>query len=142
MAEGSLERSARRMAGFEIDGRPVFARNITNADLERKDEMDDDLAELRMEYADLEKQIEESEDTDQRRELRAEARRMMSTIRQRDTLLVSLYIEDEQGERFSEEALLGTPFRVVSKLSVKATEYAFGVEDEEQRPTTERNASG
>lgn len=142
MAEGSLERSARRMAGFEIDGRSVFARNITNADLERKDEMDDELAELRMEYAALEKQIEECEDADRRRELRAEARRMMSTIRQRDTLLVSLYIADEDGERFPDDALLSTPFRVVSKLSVKATEYAFGVEDEEQRPTTARNASG
>lgn len=136
-----MESDSRRMDGFMIDGRPVFARNITNADLERKDEMDDELAELRMEYAELEKQIEECEDTDRRRELRSEARQMMSTIRQRDTLLVSLYIEDEQGELFSDESLLNTPFRVVSKLSVKATEYAFGVEDEE-RPTTGRNASG
>lgn len=142
MAEGSLERSTRRMDGFTIDGRPVFARNITNADLERKDEMDDDLAELRMEYASLEKQIEECEATDERRELRARARQMMSNIRQRDTLLTSLYIEDENGEAFTDAALLATPFRVVSKLAVKATEYAFGVEDEEQRPTTERNVSG
>jgi hypothetical protein len=137
-----MERDSRRMDGFQIDGRPVFARNITNADLERKDEMDDELAELRMEYAELEKQIEECEDAERRRICRAEARQMMSQIRQRDTLLVSLYLEDEQGERFSDEALLSTPFRVVSKLSVKATEYAFGVEDDEQRPTTAGNASG
>lgn len=143
MAAGDFgELRTRRMDGFQIDGRQVFARNITNADLERKDEMDDELAELRMEYAELGQRIEECEDTERRRALRSEARALMSRIRQSDTLLVSLYLEDEQGERFSDEALLSTPFRVISKLSVKATEYAFGVEDDEARPTTAGNASG
>jgi hypothetical protein len=142
MAEGSLERQTRRMDGFLIDGRQVFARNITNADLERKDEMDDDLAELRLQHADLESRIELAEDADERRELRKEARALMNDIRQRDTLLLSLYVEDENGERFPDEALLGLAFRVTSKLSRKASEYAFGVEDEETRPTTAGNASG
>lgn len=156
MAEGSLERSTRRMAGFEIDGRAVFARNITNADLERKDEMDDELAELRLKYRKLAGgdvrsddgevvhipgEIDDCDDADQRAELRRNARELMAEIRTRDTLLLSLYVEDEQGEPFSDEALKAAPFRVLTKLSQKATEYAFGVEDEE-RPTTGRNASG
>lgn len=156
MAEGSLERSTRRMEGFQIDGRPVFARNITNADLERKDEMDDELSELRLEYRKLvggdvraddgeivhtPGEVDACEDADERKELRARARALMADIRTRDTLLLRLYVEDENGEPFSDEALKATPFRVLSKLSLKATEYAFGVEDEE-RPTTAGNASG
>lgn len=151
-----LERQARRM-DVAIEGRPVFARSITNADLERKDEMDDELAELRRRHAKLTGRdaraddggvvhvpgdVDECEDDERRLDLRREARELMKEIRRRDTLLVSLYIEDENGEPFSENALLSTPFRVVSKLSQRATEWAFGIEDEERRPTVERSASG
>jgi hypothetical protein len=152
-----MERDSRRMDGFQIDGRPVFARNITNADLERKDEMDDELAELRLQYRKLVGsdvrtddgeivhtlgEVDDCKDADERKELRARARALMADIRNRDTLLLRLYVEDENGEPFSDEALKATPFRVLTKLSQKATEYAFGVDDEEARPTTAGNASG
>lgn len=167
MAEGSLERSTRRMDGFQIDGRQVFARNITNADLERKDEMDDELAELGLRHAKLvgvdrrtiargagengedeiivehdPGEVDECDDPGRRAEIRYEARALAKEIRRLDTLLVALYLEDEQGERFSDEVLLNVPLRVIRKLSVPATMYAFGAEDDEARPTTAGNASG
>jgi hypothetical protein len=142
MAEGDLERRARRLDGFTIEGRPVFARLITNTDLERKDELDDEAAETRLELTALEHQVDECEDPEERRELRRQARELTARYRNQDTLMLSLYIEDEHGERFPDEQLLTLPFRVAAKLSKKASEYAFGVEDEEARPTTGRNESG
>lgn len=139
---GGLERRARRLDGFAIQGRPVFARLITNEDLACKDEMDDEAAELRLELAALERQVDDCEDVEERRELRRQARELTAQYRDRDTLMLSLYIEDEAGERFPDEQLLTLPFRVAAKLSKKASEYAFGVEDEDARPTTATNGSG
>jgi hypothetical protein len=142
MAEGDLERRARKMDGFTIDERQVFARNITNADLARKDEADDEIAELQRQGAELDEKIEACEDREERLELRAQARQLAIELRDRDALLLRMYIEDERGEQFADEVLQATPFRVLRKLSVKATAYAFGVEDEENPPTTAGSASG
>lgn len=141
MAEGDLERRARLMAGFKIDERAVYARNITNDDLRRKDELDDVIAELRIDLTEVERQIEECEDRDERRELRSKARDLAADIRDRDAALLGLYIEDEAGERFSDEVLAALPFRVLTPLSRKATEYAYAVE-EDARPTTATSDTG
>lgn len=157
MAEGDLQRATRRLAPHMIGGRPVFARTVTNKDLARKDEMDDEIAELRLRYAKLAGEdavgpggervhvpgdIDECEDVEQRKAMRAEARQLAAELRDRDSLLLSIYIEDENGEPFSDEALINTPFRDLNRLSQVAANYAFGVEDEDERPTTARNASG
>jgi hypothetical protein len=157
MAEGTLARQTRRLDSFVIEGRPVFARNITNADLERKDEMDDEIAELRLRHEQLvgsdalddvgervhtPGEIDNCEDPDKRRELRAEARHLAAEMRKRDALMLGLYVEDENGDAFSDEALKALPYRVRTKMAEKASMYAYGVEEEELRPTTATNGSG
>ena len=162
MAEGDLERESRRMK-YTVDRRPVFAVAITNADLEKKDELDDELAELRIQHKALAGEdirdvahtdegdevvmrhipgeIDECVDAERRKEMRADARKLMAEIRRLETRSVSLLIADEAGERFPEEALMALPYRVALKLAQEAAEYAFGLEDEE-RPTTARSATG
>jgi hypothetical protein len=157
MAEGSLERRGRLLESFTIADRPVYARNIVNDDLARKDEMDDELAELRLRHAKLvghdvidgdgdrvhvPGEVDDCDDPEKRRELRAEARRIAAQMRELDALMLGLYVEDENGELFPDEALKALPFRVRTKLSERASMYAYGVEDEEARPTTGRNGSG
>lgn len=142
-------------ADAQIGGREVYAKEITNADLERKDVMEDELTEMRRAHAALvgrdEREadgevvhtrglIDDEEDPDKRQELRARARDLMKEIRRGDTLMLGLYIEDEHGEPFPEEALLAAPFRVQAYLSQRATAWAFGVDDE-VRPTQAGSAS-
>lgn len=163
MAEGDLRRETRRLAPHMIDGRPVYARVVTNKDLARKDEMDDEIAELRLRYAKLAGEdavgpggervhvpgdIDECEDVEERKAMRAEARAIAAELRDRDSLLLDVYIVDENGESFPDEVLINTPFRDLNRLSQVAANYAYGVEDSDEgpkpdeRPTTARNASG
>lgn len=155
MADGDLARQARRMPE-QIDGRAVFARNITNKDLALKDEMDDEIAELQLLHAKLvgrdirtdggeivhaPGEVDECPDAERRREIRAEARKIAAKIRDHESLLMKLYIEDENGTPFAEEVLAATPVRLLNRLAEPATKYAFGVEDE-KRPTTASSGSG
>jgi hypothetical protein len=154
---GAAWTKANRKMNAQIGGREVYAREITNADLERKDEMEDELTEMRRAYGRLvgsdERSadgevvhtrglVDEEEDPDRRRELRSKARDLMKEIRRGDTLMLGIYVEDEDGEPFSDEALLSASFRVQALLSKKATSWAFGVDDEELRPTQAGSASG
>lgn len=157
MTEGNLERQSRRLAPFTIDGRPVFARKITNDDLERKDEMDDEIAELQLlhaklvgrnvtdgdgDRAHLPGEVDDCEDPEERKRIRAEARAIAKKLRDLDALQLRLYVEDENGESFSEDVVKAIPIRDQTRLGHKATSYAFGVEDEDGRPTPARTASG
>lgn len=146
----------------EIDGQAVYVRRITNSDLRRKDEMDDEVAELRIEHEALvgrddvkfdddgdvlsvdhtPGEIDELDDPDRRRELRGRARELANQMRQIDARMLGIYVETESGEPFPDEAFDETPVQTLTSLTRQATEWTYGKGDDKARPTDGRSASG
>jgi hypothetical protein len=136
----------------KIADREVFARNITNDDLSRQDELNDELAELRLERERLvgrdvlnengivkehvPGEVDEEEDPEARRQMRQQARELAQRIRDLEAQALGIYIEDEAGEPFEEEVLRAQPVRTLTRLTLSAAKYIWG--DEEERPTTGR----
>lgn len=146
-----LEERSRKLEG-QIGGRDVFARLLTNADLARKDEVDDAVAELHRQLERLvgredadgnvldEGDIDRCDDDDERARLRGEARELKGTLRQLDARSLGLYVHGPGGEAFPDAELEATPIRMLQRLTTQATKYMLGL-DEEERPTAGGTAS-
>jgi hypothetical protein len=162
MAQQSLKTkaalAARKLDG-QLDDRDVYAKRITNADLARKDEMDDEVEEFRREYARLvgldtrdpatgdvvhiDGEIDDEEDEHERLELRAKARGIADSMRRLDARMLGVYVEDENGEAFPDEVFEATPIQTLTALTRQATEWTYGrAEDDPARPTSGRSGSG
>ena len=157
MAEANAAKAGRLLKGGEIDGRKVYVKRLTNADLSAKDELDDELDELQREMDRLrgrderdgegrfvrhiDGEIDECDDPARRKELKAEARALAEEYRRLDAQQLGLYVEDEAGASFPAEAFVNAPIRVLTKLIEQATLWTYGAEDA-KRPTAERTASG
>jgi hypothetical protein len=125
MPPGALTKTLRKLPE-KLDGRDVYATELVNDDLDTLDEMFDEYAELEREKADLDAQIRECEDTDERKELRAKARGLAHDMRQIDLRMLSLYIEDKDGNDFADDVLAKVPVRVQTKLTNSATDLIHG----------------
>lgn len=162
MAQQTLKAKAdlasRKLDG-QLDERDVYAKRITNADLARKDEMDDEVEELRRAYTRLvgidtrnpetgevvhiDGEIDDEEDVDARLELRAKARQIADDMRRLDARMLGVYVEDETGSPFPDEIFEGAPIQTLTSLTRQATEWTYGkAEDDPSRPTSGRSGSG
>jgi hypothetical protein len=129
---------APRRLGENIAGREALVAEVTNADLDEIDELQDEYAELSRQQADLERDIDASDDPTERKRLRAQRRDLAKELRILDTRLLGKYIETSDGERFDDETLAAIPVRVQTALMRKAAKIVYG----DVGPTPERTASG
>lgn len=114
----------------------TYVRELVNADLDTIDELTDEYAEVQRQISDLHKQIDDEDDTDARKDLRAEVRALATEIRALDVRMVDAYVEKADGERFGVEALTGVPVRVQTLLLKQAASIVNG-----EDPTTAGNAT-
>jgi predicted transcriptional regulator len=110
----------------KIDGKDVYVVELLNDDLDRVDEISDEYAELERHKTDLDQQVRESDDADERKQLREQARQVSRQQRELDVKMLAVYIEDKDGERFTEEVLAQVPVRVQTALMKQATEKTYG----------------
>jgi hypothetical protein len=126
-ATGPLQRSQRKLK-MKLDGKDVYVVDLVNDDLDRMDEIMDEYAELEREKTTLGEKVDECEDDDERKGLRAEVRALTREQRKLDLQILGLYIEDKDGEPFSEEDLAKTPVRVQTALTTEASKKTYGTE--------------
>lgn len=137
MAEGTLRRGIRKLTE-KIDAGDVFATDLVNDDLARIEELRDDYTELARLKADIARDVKESDDPEERKELRARTRALTRQQRDLDTQMLGLYVEDKDGNRFSEETLARIPVRAQVALFKQATDRIYG---DDEGPTSGANAS-
>lgn len=140
MPEGALQKAVKtqgRKLPDKIDGQEVLVRDLVNADLDAIDELTDEYEEVERQRSDLRKQIDESDDPKERRELRAEARKLAKQSRDMNTQMLGRYVESKDGQPFEEEALATTPIRVQTLLIQAAAAILFP----EDRPTQAGNTA-
>jgi hypothetical protein len=110
----------------KIDGKDVYVVELLNDDLDQADELTDEYSELERHKTDLDRQIRESDDADERKQLREQAREIAREQRRLDVKMLAVYIEDKDGERFTEDVLARVPVRVQTVLMRQATEKIYG----------------
>lgn len=123
-----------------IDGKPVYVRELVNADLDENDEVRDEYAEITRQRADLVAELDELDDPEERNAKRAEARDLARELRRLDTAMLGLYVETGDGDRYPQETLERVPVRVQTALIRQAMEKIYGGDDE--GPTQGANGSG
>lgn len=139
--QGQALRASLKLNG-QVDGRDAYVRELVNADLDEIDELRDEWAELNQQRAEIAERIEGTsgtENAETRRGLRAEARGLSRQLRAFDTRMLGLYVTDEAGERFAEEALAAVPVRLQTALIKQATDKIYGAEE---GPTPGANGTG
>lgn len=127
-----------RKLSEKIDGRDVYVADIVNDDLEQLEELNDVNAELQRSKDDLERDIDECDNAEERKELRARAREVSREQRTVGVQMLGIYVEDKDGERFAEETLAATPVRVQTVLLTEATKKIYG----DAGPTPGMSVSG
>jgi hypothetical protein len=130
---------ARKLDG-EIDGKPVYVRDLVNDDLDENDEIRDQWAEINRQRLDVLADIDESDDPDERRDMRARGRGLARELRTLDTTMLGLYVESADGERYPMDVLEQVPVRVQTALIRQAMEKIYGSDDE--GPTPPLSGSG
>ncbi len=135
MAPGALTKQHRKLAE-KIDGKDVYAVDITNDDLERIEEISDDHDELGRQAADLSKDIRECEDTDERKRLRGEVRDLLRQQRALDSEALAHLIEDKDGEKLPLEIVAALPVRVQLRLQEQANKLVYGGQEDPTQPAS------
>lgn len=138
MAPGNLQRQTRKLAE-KIDGRDVYVKDLLNDDLAQIDEIGDDYDELGRAKKDLTAEIDDTDDVDERKELRARVRELTQQQRALDTKMLGLYVEDKDGEPFDDDILEKVPVRAQTALMKEASEKIYGGDE---GPTPETSANG
>lgn len=139
--QGQALRASLKLNG-QVDGRDAYVRELVNADLDEIDELRDEWAELNQQREEIARRIEDApgaENAEVRRRSRAEARDLSRQLRAFDTRMLGLYITDDAGERYSEEALAAVPVRLQTLLIKQATDKIYGAEE---GPTPGANGTG
>jgi hypothetical protein len=139
MAAGTLKNQTRKLEHKIADGE-VFVRDLVNADLDQIDEVTDEYNEVLRARHDLQVEIGDCDDAEERKQLRARARELTKQLRVLDTRMLGLYIEDKTGEPFADEVLADVPVRIQTALIKQSIEMVHGKDDE--GPTTETSATG
>ncbi len=135
MAQGPLQKQVRKLAE-KVDGKDVYAVDITNDDLERIEEISDDHDELGRQAADLSKQIRECEDTGERQQLRGEVRDLSSRQRALDSEALARLLEDKDGEKFALEIVAALPVRIQLRLQQQANKLVYGGDEDPTQPAS------
>lgn len=130
MPPGTLTKQVRKLTE-KIDGRDVYARDLVNDDLDAIDEITDDWSELQRRMVDLARDIDQSDDPEQRKQLRAQVRELKREQRKLDEQMLSRYVEDNAGEPFAPEAIATTPVRIHTTLISQASKLTHGGSDDE-----------
>lgn len=125
-----------RKLKHKIDGKDVYFRELTNDDLDGIDELGDQYDEVSRRITDLQAEIKEIDDADERADKRAAGRELARERRRIDTEMLDHYVESGDGERFGFEVLCAVPVRVQTALMTEAAGKIYG-----EDPTTGASAS-
>jgi hypothetical protein len=123
----------------KIGDENTYVRDLVNDDLDVIDVLRDEYNEVLSQLGELQDQIDDEDDADARKELRAKSRELVTEARVFDVRMVDAYIEKADGERFGVEVLAATPVRTLTLLLRQANAMTRAEDPED--PTTAGNAT-